>query len=218
MKVINLGEKNSVLNEYMAQIRDHHVQKDSLRFRQNLQRLGSVFGYEISKTLPYLPEEVVTPMGIAKVPRLRQKLVLATILRAGLPLQQGLLQVFDSAESAFVATYRKYEKDNSFTIQIEYATEPNLEGKILILADMAVATGASIEMTYKKLLRNGGAPLHTHLVCPLCCAQGVDYLSHRWADRNITLWTAAIDEELSAKSYIIPGLGDAGDRAFGEKN
>lgn len=216
MKVINLGETNSVLNNYVAQLRDRIIQKDRLRFRTNLERIGGIFAYEISKTLSYSVKEVETPLGIASIPTCDAKVVASTILRAGLPLHKGILDVFDNAENAFVAAYRKYDKGDDFHIQIEYATAPSLEGKILILADTMLATGASIEVTYNKLSEEG-APLHTHLVCPISSKFAVEYLMKHLPTDNITLWTAAIDEELTSHSYIVPGLGDAGDLAFGEK-
>ena len=216
MKVINLGESNSVLNNYVAQLRDRIIQKDRLRFRTNLERIGYIFGYEISKTLNYSVKEVETPLGIASVPTLDDKVVASTILRAGLPLHKGILDVFDSAENAFIAAYRKYDTGDDFHLQIEYATAPTLTGKVLILADTMLATGASIEVAYNKLSEDGH-PRHTHLVCPIASAFAVDYLKKHLLSDDITLWTAAIDEELTSHSYIVPGLGDAGDLAFGEK-
>ena len=216
MKVINLGESNSVLNNYVAQLRDRIIQKDRMRFRTNLERIGNIFAYEISKTLCYSIKEVETPLGIASVPTLDDTIVASTILRAGLPLHKGVLDVFDNAENAFIAAYRKYDKGDDFHIQIEYATSPLLEGKVLILADTMLATGASIEVAYNKLCEDG-RPKHTHLVCPIASAVAVDYLKKHLLTEDITLWTAAIDEELTSHSYIVPGLGDAGDLAFGEK-
>lgn len=216
MKVINLGASNSSLNNYVAQLRDRIIQKDRLRFRTNLERIGSIFGYEISKTLSYSVKEVETPLGIASVPTLDDTVVASTILRAGLPLHKGILDVFDNAENAFIAAYRKYDKGDDFHIQIEYATAPKLTGKILILADTMLATGASIEVAYNKLSEDGH-PKHTHLVCPIASAFAVDYLKKHLLSDDITLWTAAIDEELTSHSYIVPGLGDAGDLCFGEK-
>ena len=216
MKVINLGETHSVLNTYVAQMRDKSVQKDRLRFRTNLERLGHIFGYEISKTLSYSTKEIVTPLGIASVPTYDSRVVVATILRAGLPLHKGILDVFDDAENAFIAAYRKYDKGDDFHIQVEYATAPGLEGKTLILADTMLATGASIDVTYSKLCEEG-QPVHTHLVCPISSVYAVEYLQKHLMTDDITLWTAAMDEELTSHSYIVPGLGDAGDLAFGEK-
>ena len=166
MKIVNLGQKNSVLNKFVAQMRDKDIQKDSMRFRRNLERLGEIFAYEISQTLNASPKDVTTPLGIASVPTYDDKLVVATILRAGLPLHQGILNFFDDAQNAFVAAYRKYDKGEGFHIEIEYASTPDLNGKVLILADTMLATGASLEVALKRLF-DEGEPAHTHLVCPL---------------------------------------------------
>ena len=216
MKVINLGEKNSILNKFIAQMRDKDVQKDSMRFRRNLERLGEIFAYEISQTMENSPKEVVTPLGIASVPTYDEKVVVATILRAGLPLHQGILNYFDDAQNAFVAAYRKYDKGEDFHIQIEYASTPDLNGKTLILADTMLATGASLEIAYKRLCEEG-EPFHTHLVCPVASAYAVEYLQKHLPENGVTLWVATIDEELTSHSYIVPGLGDAGDLAYGVK-
>jgi len=216
MKVINLGECNSILNKFVAQMRDKKIQKDSMRFRRNLERLGEIFAYEISKTLDYSTKEVVTPLGIANMGLHEDKVVVATILRAGLPLHQGILNYFDDAQNAFVAAYRKYDKGEGFHINIEYASTPDLKDKTLILADTMLATGASLEIAYKKLCEQG-EPKHTHIVCPISSAYAVEYLQKNLDGRKATLWVAAIDEELTSKSYIVPGLGDAGDLAFGIK-
>jgi uracil phosphoribosyltransferase len=216
MKVINIGESQSVLNTYLAEMRDVHIQKDRLRFRTNLDRVGRIFGYEISKTLAYSTKDVTTPLGIAQVVTYDTPLVISTILRAGLPLHQGLLEVFDSAETAFLAAFRKYGKGDYFKIRADYCTTPSLEGKTLILADTMLATGSSIEIAIQKLEEEGGYPSHIHLVCPIASRYAVDHLSQT-LDDNVTLWVAAIDEELTSHSYIVPGLGDAGDLAFGGK-
>ena len=165
MKVINLGETDSVLGNIVAQMRDKTIQKDSLRFRFNLRRLGQIFGYELSKTLTFTPKEVPTPLATATVRTCDDKVVAATILRAGLPLHEGILEMFDNAESAFIAAYRKYDKGDDFHINIEYCSCPSLEGKTLILSDTLLATGASIEISYRKVLDDGGEPLFTHFVC-----------------------------------------------------
>ena len=216
MKVINIGESQSVLNSYLAEMRDVHIQKDRLRFRTNLERVGRIFGYEISKTLAYSTKDVTTPLGIAQVNTYDTPLVISTILRAGLPLHQGLLDVFDTAETAFLAAFRKYGKGDYFKIRADYCTTPSLEGKTLILADTMLATGSSIEIAIQKLEEEGGYPSHIHLVCPIASRYAVDHLSQK-LDDNVTLWVAAIDEELTSHSYIVPGLGDAGDLAFGGK-
>jgi len=216
MKVINLGETNSILNAYIAQMRDKTIQKDRMLFRANLKRVGNIFAYEVSKVLDYSAKDVVTPLGVASVNTPDNKLVVATILRVGLPLHEGILSFFDKAESAFVAAYRKYDKGDDFHINIEYCTSPNLNGKTLILADTMLATGASIEVTYNKLSEDG-EPEHTHLVCPIASVFAVEYLQKHLPKDKVTLWTAAMDEELTSHSYIVPGLGDAGDLAYGEK-
>lgn len=216
MTVINLGEHNSVLNSFMAQMRDKTIQKDSMRFRRNLERLGEIFAYEISKTLNYSAKQVTTPLGIANVQTYDDQLVIGTILRAGLPLHQGILNYFDNAQNAFVAAYRKYDKGDSFHIKIEYASTPDLEGKVLILADTMLATGASLEIAYNRLCEDG-EPAHTHLVCPVSSMEAVEHLKKSLPGDKVTLWVAAIDEELTSHSYIVPGLGDAGDLAFGDK-
>lgn len=216
MKVINLGEQNSILNKFVAQMRDKDIQKDSMRFRRNLERLGEIFAYEISRTMKASDREVVTPLGIASIPVYDENVVVATILRAGLPLHQGILNYFDDAQNAFVAAYRKYDKGEDFHIQIEYASTPDLSGKTLILADTMLATGASLEIAYKRLCEEG-QPYHTHFVCPISSAYAVEYLQKHLPEEGVTLWVAAIDEELTSHSYIVPGLGDAGDLAFGVK-
>lgn len=216
MKVINLGEGNSILNTFVAQMRDKTIQKDRLRFRTNLRRLGEIFGYEISKTMDYATGEVVTPLGTAMISQYSDKVVVATILRAGLPLHDGILGYFDDAENAFVAAYRKYDAEDEFHIHTEYCTCPDLTGKTLIMADTMLATGSSIEVALEVLAKEGGQPGKIHLVCPIASTYAVENLRKKLGD-NVTLWTAAIDEELTRHSYIVPGLGDAGDLAFGEK-
>lgn len=216
MNIINLGESNTILNRFIAQMRDKAIQKDSMRFRTNLERTGEIFAYEISKTLKYSVKEVRTPLGIANVSTPDDQIVIATILRAGLPLHQGILNYFDDAQNAFVAAYRKYDKGDDFHINIEYASTPDLNGKILILADTMLATGASLEIAYNRLLEEG-EPAHTHIVCPVSSVYAVEYLKKHLPSEKVTLWLAAADEELTSHSYIVPGLGDAGDLAYGTK-
>lgn len=216
MKIINLCENNSILNQFIAEIRDQKIQKDSMRFRRNLERIGEIFAYEISKNLEYTATEVTTPLGITQCNLLNNNLVIATILRAGLPLHTGLLNYFDKAQNAFIAAYRKYGKDNKFTIQVEYASTPTIDGKTLIIADTMLATGSSLVLAYQKLCESG-EPAHTHIVCPIASEQSLGYLSKHLPHKKVTLWIAAVDQELTNKSYIVPGLGDAGDLAFGEK-
>jgi len=216
MKVINLGENNTVLNTYLAEMRDATIQKDSLRFRTNLERVGAIFAYEISKTLTYSVKDVVTPLGTAQVSTPDTRLVISTIMRAGLPLHKGIFDTFDHAETAFIAAFRKYGKGDYFEIKIDYCTTPEITGKTLILADTMLATGSSIEIAYNKLIEDGGVPEYTHLVCPIASRYAVEYLEKKLPE-NVTLWVAAVDEELTSHSYIVPGLGDAGDLAFGGK-
>jgi len=210
-----LSEKNSIINHFIAELRDVEIQKDRMRFRRNIERIGEIAAYEISKTLEYEVKDVVTPLGIAPTALLKEQPVVGTILRAGLPLHQGLLNYFDAADNAFVSAYRKHHKDGSFDIRLDYMSSPSLEGRTLILADPMVATGSSIVVTFKEMLQ-GGKPKHTHIVACIASTQGVEYVkSHMPSD--VTLWIGAIDEELTAQSYIVPGLGDAGDLAFGTK-
>ncbi|MCX6248586.1 MAG: uracil phosphoribosyltransferase [Bacteroidetes bacterium] len=211
-----LSSTNSIINQFISEIRDVELQKDSLRFRRNLERLGELFAYEISRELEYETREVVTSLGIAMVPVLKSYPVLATILRAGLPFHQGFLNVFDKSENAFVSAYRKYHKDHSFTIQVEYASAPDIEGKTLILCDPMLATGASCVLTYKELLTHG-KPQHTHIVSILASQEGLAYVKQNLPRKNISIWVGTVDDELTAQAYIVPGLGDAGDLAFGKK-
>ena len=217
MKIIPLGASDSLLGHYLAQIRDKAVQKDSMRFRQNMERIGEIFAYEISKTLAYKTVQTETPLGIADCRVLDEPLVLATILRAGLPVHDGLLHCFDGAQNAFVAAYRKYGKGNECDMLIEYQSCPPLEGKTLVIADAMLASGASMLMTYESLVANG-EPKHTHIVCPVASRDGVENLSKNLPHKRVTFWVGAIDEELTNHSFIVPGLGDAGDLAFGDKN
>ena len=216
MKIYNFGEQKSVMNRFIAELRDKQIQKDSLRFRRNLERIGELFAYEISKQLKYEERDVQTPLGIAKCQLPADKVVVASILRAGLPLHQGVLNIFDSAQNAFIAAYRKYGKDNKFKIQMEYATMPSIEGKTVVLADPMLATGSSIILAYNKICTNG-EPLHTHIVAAIASRESLSLLSKNLPHSKVTLWVGAVDEELTNKSYIVPGLGDAGDLAFGEK-
>lgn len=216
MTVINLNEQNSILNRYIAELRDKVIQKDSMRFRKNLERIGELFAYEISKKLEYSEQEVTTPLGIAKCMVPDENIVIASILRAALPLHTGILNTFDKAQNTFVGAYRKYSKDNSFSINFEYASRVPIDGKILILTDTMLATGASVALTYSKLCEDE-TPLYTHIVCPIASKYGVEYLSRHIPHRKVTLWVGAIDEELTNKSYIVPGIGDAGDLAYGPK-
>ncbi|HLO57958.1 MAG TPA: uracil phosphoribosyltransferase [Lentimicrobium sp.] len=212
----NLGSQNSIFNQYLAEVRDAVVQTDSLRFRKNMERMAAIFAYEISKGLEYTPKEVTTPLGVAEVPVLKEYPVLATILRAGLPMHAGMLQVFDKSENAFVSAYRKHRKDGSFDVQVEYVSGPQLTDRLVILADPMLATGSSLVLSYNALLTKG-KPKHMHIVTLIASMEGVEYLRKNLSSDDITLWVGAIDDELTAQSYIVPGLGDAGDLAFGAK-
>lgn len=211
-----LGNQNSLFNEFIAEVRSADVQIDSMRFRRNLERIGEIFAYEISKKMDYNEQEVTTPLGISNIPRLTEKPVLATILRAGLPLHQGMLNYFDRAENAFISAFRKYYRDGSFEIQIDYLSSPDLDGKTLILCDSMLATGQSLVLAYEELMSKGD-PLHTHVVSTIVSRQGLDYVMSKLPIDSCTFWIGAVDEELTAQSYIVPGLGDAGDLAYGIK-
>ncbi len=211
-----LGNSHSVINNFIAELRDVEVQKDRMRFRRNLERMGEIFAYEISKQLPFASKEVITPLGVANVPVLSEQPVVATILRAGLPLHQGVMNYFDHADHAFISAYRRPHKDGSFDIKVEYISSPLLNDRVLILCDPMLATGASIVLTYKELMRKG-LPGHTHIVAAIASAEGVAHVQSHLSS-NVTLWIGALDEELTAHSYIVPGLGDAGDLAFGLKS
>jgi uracil phosphoribosyltransferase len=216
MKVNILGESNSIFNQFISEIRCEVIQKDPMRFRRNLQRLGEIFAYEISKVMDYEITDVKTPLGIAPVSILVQHPVLATILRAGLPVQQGLLNIFDRAENAFISAYRKYDEAGEFHIEFEYLATPSLDGKTLILSDPMLASGASMEIGYHALMQKGN-PKHVHLVAVIASQQGLDHVVKHIQDENVTLWIGAVDPEMTPMSYIVPGLGDAGDLAFGAK-
>ncbi|NOZ46937.1 MAG: uracil phosphoribosyltransferase [Chlorobi bacterium] len=212
-----LGVENSLINQYISEIRDKEIQKDSLRFRRNLERIGEIFAYEISKTLQYDEKSIQTPLGIANVPVLAKQPVIATIMRAGLPLHQGLLNYFDKAQNAFISAYRKYEKDGTFHIQFEHISAPDINDKIIILSDPMLATGASMVLSYLAMLEKG-KPKHAHIISIIASREGIDYIQKKTNNKNVTIWVGAIDDELTVKSYIVPGLGDAGDLAYGEKS
>src|SRR5574344_3387 len=216
MKIIYMGEENSIVNQYLAEIRDKVVQKDRMKFRANLERIGECMAYEIGKTLQYKMQDVTTPLGIAPCKTLDSQLVVASIMRAGLPLHNGILKIFDKADSAFIAAFRKYGKDNKFSIHADYTSCPPMEGKTLILADCMLATGSSIMLAYNQLCENG-EPEYTHIVTVVASKAALANLSKQLPHKKVTLWVGAVDEELTNKANIIPGLGDAGDLAYGEK-
>ena len=215
--VNELGLNNTIFNKFLSQIRDEKIQKDGLRFRRNLQRLGEIFAYEISKTFDYEEKEIITPLGIAKMKLPMQIPVLATILRAGLPLHQGLLNYFDDADNGFVSAYRKYENNEDFIIKLDYVSAPSLEGRTLIISDPMLATGGSLVAALNGLLQKG-KPKKIHIVTVLATNEGIANVKKHFSLKNVTLWTGKIDDELTAKAYIVPGLGDAGDLAFGVKD
>lgn len=212
----NLSLHHSIFNQFVAEIRDTAIQKDSMRFRRNLERMGEIMSYEISKQLSYETRQTQTPLGIAQTSHLVSQPVIATILRAGLPMHIGVLNYFDQAENAFISAYRKHHKDNSFDIHVEYVSSPNLDGKTLILCDPMIATGSSIVLAYKAILEKG-TPKHTHIISAISSQQGVDFVKQNLPTKDFTIWCGAIDEELTSHSYIVPGLGDAGDLAYGVK-
>ena len=215
--VINIGSKNSIVNHFLRDLRDINIQQDRMRFRRNMERVGEIFAYEISKTMTFEPKEVITSLGTAEIQVINTPPVVATILRAGLPLHQGLLNYFDNADNAFVSAYREHRKDGEFDIQIEYVSSPEIENRILVLSDPMLATGHSMVASYKSLLIHG-KPKHTHFVSVVASVQGVEYLKRMLPKTGTTIWVAAIDDELTAQGYIVPGLGDAGDLAFGQKS
>jgi len=215
-KVNLLSENSSLVSQFLSEIRDVNIQKDSLRFRRNLERLSEISAYEISKNLEYQQEIVITPLGEAKCSKLKDTIIVASILRAGIPMHIGFLNYFDKAENSFISAYRKYKKDNSFEIKFEYLSSPDIEGKIVILVDPMLATGASMVLAYKNLIERG-TPKFTYLVSLIASREGLEYVEKYMPNESYSIWVSALDDELTAKGYIVPGLGDAGDLAFGSK-
>ncbi len=212
--VVNLSKAYSLLSDWVGELRDTEVQGDRMRFRRNLERIGEVTAFEISKQLEYVEKEIQTPLGISNCKALKHQPVLATILRAGLPLHQGLLNYFDRADNAFISAYRKHNKDGTFEISLDYISCPELENRVVIVSDPMLASGSSMVKTIQ-FLREEGHPSHIHVVTAIACTVGIEYV-HR-SEPQVTIWCGAIDDELTAKGYIVPGLGDAGDLAFGTK-
>lgn len=212
--VINLSEHHSLLCNWVGELRDVDVQTDRMRFRRNLERIGEVAAYEISKKLPWEEREIQTPLGAANCKMLKQQPVLATILRAGLPLHQGLLNYFDKADNAFISAYRKHHNDGTFEISLDYISCPEIENRVVIVSDPMLATGSSLVKTIH-YLKEEGNPSEIHIVVAIACTVGIEYV--RRAEPSVKIWCADIDDELTAKGYIVPGLGDAGDLAFGTK-
>ena len=216
MRIVNLGDTNSILNKFVAELRDVDIQKDSLRFRRNVERIGEIMAYEISKEFHYSTKDIQSPLGIAPMNTPDDQIVISTILRAGLPFHQGFLRYLDTAENAFVSAYRKYKDRLNFDIHIEYIASPRLTGKTLIISDPMLATGSSMELAYEALLTKG-VPGHVHVASIISSKQALEYLQKKMPDDKTTIWIAALDNDLDDHSYIVPGLGDAGDLAFGEK-
>lgn len=213
--IINLSENHSLISNWVSELRDVTVQTDRMRFRRNLERIGEVAAYEISKQLPFVTLPFQTPLGEADCKVLETQPVIATILRAGLPMHQGVLNYFDKADNAFISAYRKHHKNGEFEIKVEYMSCPAIEGRTLIIADPMIATGASL-VSATEVLKTVGQPSSIHIVCGIAASQGLEYVE-RLLGKDITIWCGAIDDELTAKSYIVPGLGDAGDLAYGSK-
>jgi uracil phosphoribosyltransferase len=216
MQIHNLSEQNSILNTFISELRDTHVQKDRMRFRRNIERIGEILGYELSKILNYKTTNITTPLGTCAINLPKNDIVLCSILRAGVPLHQGLLNYFDDAQNAFISAYRHHQKNpESFEIIVEYLACPSLEGKTLILVDPMLATGQSMVATFEAL-KPFGTPKEVHLVSVIGAQAGITYIQEHFKN-NTYLWIAAVDEKLNERGYIVPGLGDAGDLAFGEK-
>ncbi len=212
--VVNLSQQYSLLSDWIGELRNTEVQADRMRFRRNLERIGEVAAFEISKELAYVEKEIQTPLGISSCKVLKEQPVLATILRAGLPLHNGLLNYFDKADNAFISAYRKHHKDGSFDISLDYVSCPELENRVVIVSDPMLATGSSLVKTIQ-FLREEGHPSKIYVVAAIACTVGIEYVLR--SEPNCSVWCGAIDDELTAKGYIVPGLGDAGDLAFGTK-
>lgn len=212
-----LNEQPSALCQIMAELRDELIQKDPMRFRRNMERVGEMMAYEVSKKLAYVLRDVTTPLGTAPSMLPCDQIVLAPILRAGIPMMQGFLNVWDQAQVAFVSAHRHYRKNGDMEILMQQVTTPSLEGKVLVIIDPMLATGASIEMTYQALVEKGGMPAHTHICAAIASTDGVEYVATHLRRDQTSLWAAEVDEAMTVKSYIVPGIGDTGDLAYGEK-
>lgn len=216
MDVIDFAKQDSLVSQYMMELRNVDIQHDMLRFRRNLERIGEIIAYEISKHLDYKTETIQTPLSPCQCRVIGEDVVLATIFRAGLPFHQGFLNFYDHAENAFVSAYRKYKEKENFDVFIEYIASPDLNGKTLILVDPMLATGASMELSYRALLTKG-TPARIHVASVIASQAAVDYVKSTFPEDKTTLWVGAVDPEINSHSYIVPGLGDAGDLAFGTK-
>lgn len=216
MEIINFVDYPSLVSQYMSELRDVNVQSDMLRFRRNLERIGEIMAYELSKRMRYKTVDVQTPLSVAQCQVLDEDVVLATIFRAGIPFHKGFLDYFDRAQNAFVSAYRKYREKENFDVFIEYIASPNIDGKTLVIADPMLATGASMELSYRALLTKG-EPAHIHVASIIASQQAIDYVRRTFPDEKTTVWVGAIDDVINEHSYIVPGLGDAGDLAYGIK-
>ncbi len=216
MEIINFAETPSLVSQYLSELRDVNIQNDMLRFRRNLERIGQIMAYEISRRLRYRKESVTTPLAVSLDDVIDEQVVLATIFRAGIPFHQGFLSYFDKAQNAFVSAYRKYREKDNFDVFIEYIASPRLDGKTLILVDPMLATGSSMDLAYRALLTKG-EPSHVHICSVISSQAAVDYVKKMFPAEKTTLWVGAIDAEINSHSYIVPGLGDAGDLAYGVK-
>ena len=216
MEIINFAETPSLVSQYMTELRDVNVQHDMMRFRRNLQRVGGIMAYEMSKRMAYEKKTITTPLAETQAEVIADRVVLGTIFRAGLPFHQGFLEFFDKAQNAFVSAYRKYREKENFDVFIEYIASPCLDGKTLILVDPMLATGISMELSYRALLTKG-TPAHVHVASIVASQQAIDYVRQTFPAERTTVWVGAIDPVLNDHSYIVPGLGDAGDLAFGVK-
>lgn len=216
MEIINFDKTPSLMSQLMLEMRDQSIQKDPMRFRANLRRAGQIMAYEISKTLDYAPTSVTTPLDVATCHAISSQVVLATIFRAGLPFHEGFLSYFDRAENAFVSAYRKYREKENFDVLIEYLASPRIDGKTLVICDPMLATGASMELSYRALLTKG-EPAKVHVASVIASQQAIDYVKSTFPADKTTVWVGAIDDHINSHSYIVPGLGDAGDLAYGIK-
>ena len=218
IEIRNLELQDSLFNHVLAEVRDVEIQQDRMRFRRNLERIGEIMAYEISKTMDYETKEVITPLGVKEVRVLAEQPVLATILRAGLPFHQGMLNMFDRADNAFIDAYRKYDKDDDSEIRVEYFSSPDLDGRVLVVCDPLLATGESLVKTIDGLLGDFTEPKHIHIAVAVASSDGLEHVRRNMSRRPVTIWVGSVDDELTARAYVVPGLGDAGDLAFGAKH
>ncbi len=212
-----LNKSNSLFNTYLSETRDEHIQKDSFRFRRNMERMGSIMAYEISRQMEFSVHQVSTPFGIAEEQIIAQQPVIISVLRAGVPIHQGVLNFFDGASGGFISMHRNHDKEGNFQISVEYISCPSIDNKEVILCDAMIASGASMSLAYQSLL-DKGSPKHIHLISLIASKEGLDHLRKKLPSKGVSVWLGALDDELTVKSYIVPGLGDAGDLAFGEKD